>query len=105
MLKRGWMNRYLPPIARRPCRTSASLFGYVWAGLMFGSAALNIALALTLDADDLGGVDVGLGHRQQGRPVPDPVRRDDAPSARGAVAPLLAAIGLRVYLNWTPTTS
>ena len=27
----------------------AHLFGYIWAGLMFASAALNIALALTLD--------------------------------------------------------
>ena len=27
----------------------AYLFGFIWAGLMFGSAALNIALALTLD--------------------------------------------------------
>ena len=28
----------------------ATTFGYVWAGLMFASAVLNIALALTLDA-------------------------------------------------------
>ena len=69
------MNRYLPPIAVRRCPTSPWLFGFVWAGLMFGSAALNIALALTLDVTTLGGDDVGLGHRQQGRPVPDPVRR------------------------------
>jgi hypothetical protein len=27
----------------------ATTFGYVWAGLMFGSAALNIALALSLE--------------------------------------------------------
>lgn len=49
MLKRGWMNRYLPPRAE-PVKDVATVFGYVWAGLMFGSAALNIALALTLDA-------------------------------------------------------
>ena len=49
MLKRGWMNRYLPERAR-PVADVATTFGYVWAGLMFASAALNIALALTLDA-------------------------------------------------------
>lgn len=50
MLKRGWMNRYLPPIAQATVPDLGVTFGYVWAGLMFFSAALNIALALTLDA-------------------------------------------------------
>ena len=49
MLKRGWMNRYLPPRAA-PVIDIATAFGYAWAGLMFASAALNIALALSLDA-------------------------------------------------------
>ena len=49
MLKRGWMNRYLPPIALATVPDLGILFGYVWAGLMFFSAALNIALALSLD--------------------------------------------------------
>lgn len=49
MLKRGWMNRYLPPRAE-PVKDIATQFGYVWAGLMLFSAALNIALALNLDA-------------------------------------------------------
>jgi len=49
MLKRGWMNRYLPPRAEG-VKDIATTFGYAWAGLMFFSAALNIALALTLDA-------------------------------------------------------
>ena len=49
MLKRGWMNRYLPERAR-PVADVATTFGYVWAALMFASAALNIALALSLDA-------------------------------------------------------
>jgi intracellular septation protein len=49
MLKRGWMNRYLPPRAA-PVADVATTFGYVWAGLMFGSAVLNIGLALSLDA-------------------------------------------------------
>lgn len=49
MLKRGWMTRYLPPIARATVPDLAVTFGYVWAGLMFFSAGLNIVLALTLD--------------------------------------------------------
>lgn len=49
MLKRGWMTRYLPPIAQATVPDLAITFGYVWAGMMFFSAALNIVLALTLD--------------------------------------------------------
>ncbi len=48
MLRRGWMNRYLPERAA-PVADVATTFGYVWAALMFASAALNIALALSLD--------------------------------------------------------
>jgi intracellular septation protein len=50
MLKRGWMNRYLPERAA-PVADVATTFGYVWAGLMFATAALNIPLALTLNAE------------------------------------------------------
>lgn len=50
MLRRGWMNRYLPPIALATVPDLGIAFGYVWAGLMFFSAALNVALAFTLDA-------------------------------------------------------
>jgi intracellular septation protein len=46
MLKRGWLNRYLPPIALETVSDMAIVFGYVWAGLMFFSAALNIFVAL-----------------------------------------------------------
>jgi intracellular septation protein A len=49
MLRPGWMNRYMPPIAVAVVPDVAYVFGFVWAALMFGSAALNIALALTLD--------------------------------------------------------
>ena len=49
MLRRGWMTRYLPPIARATVPDLAITFGYVWAGMMFFSAVLNIVLALTLD--------------------------------------------------------
>jgi intracellular septation protein len=46
MLKRGWMNRYLPPVAIELVPDIAIIFGYVWAGLMFFSAALNVIVAL-----------------------------------------------------------
>ena len=49
MLKPGWMSRYLPPIAVHTVPDLAWWFGFIWAGLMFGSAALNIVLALLLD--------------------------------------------------------
>ena len=49
MMKRGWMNRYLPPRAK-PVEDVATAFGYAWAGMMFFSAALNLALAFNLDA-------------------------------------------------------
>jgi intracellular septation protein len=46
MLKRGWMNRYLPPIALELIPDIAVMFGYAWSGLMFCSAALNLVVAL-----------------------------------------------------------
>ena len=46
MLKRGWMNRYLPPVAIELVPDIAIIFGYVWSGLMFFSAALNVIVAL-----------------------------------------------------------
>jgi intracellular septation protein len=49
MMKRGWMTRYLPPRAEG-VKDVATAFGYAWAGLMFFSAALNLGLALSLDA-------------------------------------------------------
>ena len=49
MLKRGWMNRYLPQDALDYVPDLAIAFGYVWAGLMFLSAAVNLGLALKLD--------------------------------------------------------
>ena len=77
MLKRGWMNRYLPPIALETVPDLAIGFGYVWAGLMFFSAALNLVLALSLSVTQWGIGDVALGHRQQIRPVLHPVWRDE----------------------------
>ena len=49
MLKPGWMTRYLPPIAQQTVADLAWWFGFVWAGLMFFSAVLNIVLAMMLD--------------------------------------------------------
>ncbi len=54
MLRRGWMNRYLPPRALEIVPDLAIAFGYVWAGLMFFSAALNLVLALTLSVTGWG---------------------------------------------------
>ena len=47
MLKPGWMNRYLPTIARAVVPDVAAVVGFVWAGLMFVSAAVNAFVALT----------------------------------------------------------
>src|SRR5262245_9471458 len=49
MLRPGWMNRYLPPVAIQIVPDIAYVFGFAWAGLMFLSAALSIVLALSLD--------------------------------------------------------
>jgi len=46
MLRRGWMNRYLPPVAIELVPDIAVIFGYAWSGLMFASAALNLIVAL-----------------------------------------------------------
>lgn len=48
MCKPGWMNRYLPPVALQVAPDVAFVFGFIWAGLMFASGALNLAMALTL---------------------------------------------------------
>ena len=47
MLKRGWINPYLPAIARAVVPDVAVVVGFVWAGLMFVSAAVNAVVALT----------------------------------------------------------
>ena len=48
MLKPGWMNRYLPPAAVELLPDVGVIFGFVWAGLMFVSAAVNLGTALTM---------------------------------------------------------
>ena len=46
MLRPGWMNRYMPPVALARGGDVIFVFGYVWAGLMFATAAANLGLAL-----------------------------------------------------------
>lgn len=48
MLQRGWMLRYMPERAKQYLPDLIITYGYVWAGLMFFSAVLNVVLALTL---------------------------------------------------------
>jgi intracellular septation protein len=45
MLKRGWMLKYMPERAINYVSDLAIAFGYVWAGLMFFSAVLNLVVA------------------------------------------------------------
>ena len=45
MLKPGWMNRYLPAVAIEIVPDIAYIFGFVWSGLMFVSAVVNIWVA------------------------------------------------------------
>lgn len=53
MLQPGWMLRYMPPIAlEKVPRNLIVGGGYVWAGLMFLSAILNLVVAFTLPAKD-----------------------------------------------------
>lgn len=47
MLRRGWLNRYIPARALASVPDLVVIWGYIWAGAMFFSAALNIVLALT----------------------------------------------------------
>ena len=49
MLKKGWINRYLPPVAIEVVPDLGELFGYVWSALMFASAALNVVVAMNYD--------------------------------------------------------
>jgi intracellular septation protein len=49
MLKRGWMERYAPENIRDVARSMLNVFGYVWLGLMFFTAALNVILVFTVD--------------------------------------------------------
>ncbi len=45
MLRRGWMTRYLPPLAQARAGDVTAAFGLVWAALMFATVAANLVLA------------------------------------------------------------
>src|SRR5947207_12238355 len=50
MLRRGWMTRYLPEIARQNLPESVPVIaGYAWAALLVGIGLANIAIALYAD--------------------------------------------------------
>lgn len=49
MLNRGWMTRYMTPVVLRWSADVTTVFGYVWAALMFASGALNLLLAMSGD--------------------------------------------------------
>jgi intracellular septation protein len=46
MLKPGWMNRYLPEQAIAIVPDLGVKFGFVWSGLMFATAILNVVVAM-----------------------------------------------------------
>ncbi len=70
MLKPGWMNRYLPPVAKELVPDLAFIFGFVWSGLMFFSAALNVIVALNFSV-----VTWASFMSVYARPVPHPICR------------------------------
>jgi intracellular septation protein len=49
MLKRGWMQRYLPPIVTDNIPEYVTFAGYAWAALMFVLAAGTVGVAMTGD--------------------------------------------------------
>jgi len=49
MLKRGWMLRYMPPIAVETIPDMITFAGYAWAALMFALGGGTIAVAMTGD--------------------------------------------------------
>jgi intracellular septation protein A len=49
MLKRGWMQRYVPPVVAQTIPQCVTLAGYAWAALMFALGLGTIAVALTGD--------------------------------------------------------
>jgi intracellular septation protein len=50
LLRRGWMNRYVPAQFLPLVEGQMTAFGYVWAGLMFFTAAANLVVALAFTA-------------------------------------------------------
>ena len=46
MLRPGWLSRYVPAEVERYIGDVTWLFGFIWAGLMFVTAALNLLIVL-----------------------------------------------------------
>lgn len=46
MMRRGWMNRYVPPEELPTVEDLMTRFGYIWAGLMFLTCVSNLVVAL-----------------------------------------------------------
>ena len=46
MLRKGWLNRYIPPEQLELVGDVMDRFGMIWAALMFASAGLNLIVAL-----------------------------------------------------------
>ena len=46
MLRRGWMNRYVSPADLAVVEDVMTIFGYVWAGLMFITCVANLVVAI-----------------------------------------------------------
>ena len=74
MLKRGWMERYAPENIRDLARPMLTVFGYVWSGLMFFTAALNLILAFTVDPTTWAKFNLIFPADVHHRPVPHPER-------------------------------
>ncbi len=50
MMQRGWMDRYIPPVAKTLLPAGLIVaWGYIWAGLMLLTAAANLFIAVTMD--------------------------------------------------------
>ncbi len=49
MLKPGWMTRYMPPVVVDWCRDVITVFGYLWAAMMFLTAAANLMIVMQGD--------------------------------------------------------
>jgi intracellular septation protein A len=69
MLRPGWMNRYLPAIAKATASDIATYVGFAWSGLMFISAILNAYLAFKYRLRHLGSDDDDIRCRQQSNSV------------------------------------
>ena len=74
MLKRGWMNRYLPPIAIEMVPDIAVDLRLRLGGPDVLFRGLEPHRGSQFQRGDMVGLDVDLRDRQQGRPVPDPIR-------------------------------